>query len=73
MDAKKCDRCGNFYTEQYPTALDSLGNVIKELVDPTPIFQGKIESIIDLCPQCSRDLTKWLKMKPAHKSEDQGE
>lgn len=28
-----------------------------------------IERQIDLCPECSRDLTKWLKMKSTHESE----
>lgn len=62
MDAKKCDRCGNFYTETEPNALQSLLTGLLEY-HPMIAKQMLIEGVIDLCPECSRDLTKWLNMK----------
>lgn len=44
--AKKCDRCKEFY----------------EPFDPGHyIVKGRLEEIVDLCPNCTDTLKKWLK------------
>lgn len=67
MDAKKCDRCGNYY------AINDSSFRYKALAAAfiganAPALrlsnaQLEIEKILDLCPACSGDLTKWLKGK----------
>ena len=55
--AKKCDRCGNFYTQ------DDFLNDKEEnwryavVYDPHPYASVTK----DLCPRCLKDLKKWLK------------
>lgn len=44
--AKKCDRCKEFYEPFYPGFY---------------IVKGRLEVIVDLCPNCADTLKKWLK------------
>lgn len=66
MDAKKCDRCGNYYIEKSESNFNVLATAFIQAIAPQ-LFKSKaqeeIEEIIDLCPACSRDLTGWLKGK----------
>lgn len=67
--AKQCDRCGEFYVEREPTPLQQL---IKNAADTFRIVTGAnekeqtrqiIESVVDLCPECSTSLKMWLNRK----------
>ena len=64
-DAKKCDRCGNFYQEVEPNAFEELGKAISDMVAyiARPANVKKqivvIEGFLDLCPSCSKSLKRW--------------
>lgn len=58
MLAKKCDRCGAFYEEIEPNAIEALGNSLRELVKgiskaPIPILHN------DLCGECRKSFDEW--------------
>ena len=64
MDAKKCDRCGNYYTKSEYTNIKLLiAAFIGANVSPLRLAEAQIEieKNLDLCPECSKDLTKWLR------------
>lgn len=66
MDAKKCDRCGNYYIDKSESNFNVLATAFIQAIAPQLFkskVQEKIEELIDLCPACSRDLTGWLKGK----------
>lgn len=44
-EAKKCDRCGKYYDPYYTEIL---------------LAKGALQNVIDLCPECERELTDWL-------------
>lgn len=50
MDAKKCDRCGNFY--ETPNAFGKY-NIIST--------RGCVKKTLDLCPECYDALASFLK------------
>lgn len=67
--AKQCDRCGAFYVETEPTPFQQL---IKSAADSFMQITGAnekeqtrqiIEGVVDLCPDCSTSLKKWLNQK----------
>lgn len=66
-DAKKCDRCGNFYTSS-EKRLDSQGRYLKGItMDGLKYTNGYInqsctryQKQIDLCPDCGEKLISWL-------------
>lgn len=64
-DAKKCDRCGGFYTEVEPNALDLVAAALRQLPDVGKLQakQAVVEKFLDLCPSCSASLARWLKGK----------
>ena len=58
MIAKKCDRCGSFYEEIEPNAIEILGKTLLEFTQnqrktPAPILHN------DLCKRCSKSFSKW--------------
>lgn len=53
MNAKKCDRCGEYYT---PTKIQFLYTVNK-YNHPYP------DTEVDLCYNCSYELEKWIEGK----------
>ncbi len=60
MDAKKCDRCGNFYVPVNAPA------DIKSQLDLAVSVMNKnkpkhITDVCDLCPECVRDFYNWLR------------
>ena len=64
-NAKKCDRCGLFYQEVDPSAIDILANSFFETFSSKNLrnVQSVVEEMIDFCPQCSKEFTMWLKRK----------
>ena len=57
MKAKKCDRCGKFYTQD-----DHLKDKEENWRYAIVYDAHPYESITkDLCPQCLKDLKEWLK------------
>lgn len=62
-EARKCDRCGKYYELREMNALESFAAAC------LPIFRQRtesncitvIESLLDLCPACSKSLKKWVK------------
>lgn len=63
--AKKCDRCGHFYEEVEPTALGDIALAMERLLSPGSVYTRQliVEKSLDLCPDCSKSLTRWLKGK----------
>lgn len=65
MKVIKCDRCGAIF-ENVPMGLgDELAEGVRKLFEPAKITQRnemilKIKNILDLCPDCTEDLKKWL-------------
>ena len=55
MDAKKCDRCGEFYTEQatYPVVTITRGKT-RQVNDI-----GNSLYSMDLCPECWKSFGEW--------------
>lgn len=51
MNAKKCDRCGAFYEQK---ATDGMYKY-KVIKDGYPY-----SAVIDLCPNCTDELEKWV-------------
>lgn len=49
-NAKKCDRCGTFYTAKCNPDL-----IVKMY------YHGYGDLYYDLCPKCTAELEKWLK------------
>jgi hypothetical protein len=64
-NAKKCDRCGMFYQEVDPSAIDILVNSFSEMFTSSNLrnVQSAVEGMVDFCPQCSKEFTIWLKRK----------
>lgn len=60
MFAKKCDRCGEFYTvtDKDATSILTLTLTKKRF----PFLEAYTEDV-DLCPKCDKDLKKWLNQK----------
>ena len=56
MDAKCCDRCGEFYKTYYMrlTKSGTGFNAIR-------LINESNSQTFDLCPNCMSDLQKWLK------------
>lgn len=55
--AKKCDRCGNFYTLDISNEEDDVAAL--GLVDK----YGLTTAVKDLCRECRRELKAWLSIK----------
>ena len=63
-NAKKCDRCGRYYEERMATAIENLAEGITKLVSfPQPAIIEVIEQFVDLCPECSDSLKRWMREK----------
>ena len=60
MDAKKCDRCGAFYEVRYSNIIDELTKAINAITHAEDLREI-MEENVDLCPDCSKQLLKWLK------------
>ena len=58
-NAKKCDRCGEYYQEREMNAIESLVNSFSPITATTS-KTDVIEELIDLCPKCSKSLRKWM-------------
>lgn len=54
--AKKCDRCGGFYEEGTTNPIENLRNIMSP---PSHVYFA-IVTIADFCPECKRQLKKWL-------------
>lgn len=63
-DAKKCDRCGAFYTVRYMKPTGALK--LQELRDTPRAFYR-----IDLCETCEKQLLDWLNT-PFRKEHENG-
>lgn len=61
-DAKKCDRCGKYYTP-----FDSTGSPLEALAASLAKLQSfSIEMVkpnCDLCPDCLKSFKRWFDMK----------
>lgn len=64
-NAKKCDRCGNYYQECEPNAIESLCNAFVGMVAQKEVLHkiAVIEQCLDLCPACSKSLKRWMKLE----------
>lgn len=62
-NAKKCDRCGEFYQECAVNAIEQFVNDCKTAFSPWERLSPAetIETMLDLCPSCSKSLRRWLK------------
>lgn len=64
MDAKKCDRCGEYYIKDVNNVKESRGSKIHFYPDSNP-FYG--EKSYDLCPECTKKLEAFLSNKKEDK------
>ena len=62
MKAYKCDRCGELFEKQHLTVLDELAAGINKIVrkDRFRFVVCDIKENVDLCPDCTASLIKWL-------------
>lgn len=65
-DAKKCDRCGGYYEEREPNALDGLADALNSIIEsigntPEKINPDRISHSFDLCSACEKSFKKWWK------------
>ena len=62
-DAKKCDRCGEYYQKVELTAIENLANSLRQSSMTSRVFEqlSVIEKFLDLCPSCSKSLRQWVK------------
>lgn len=58
MEAKQCDRCGKFYNIDLFSNLDKEWNSYKIIKECYPDSESHY---IDLCDDCKKKLTEWLK------------
>lgn len=59
MEVKKCDRCGKYYELYRPKYVlmgykEPVRNLPNTLPTPPTLYY------IDLCPECTRQLTNWM-------------
>ena len=65
-DAKKCDRCGRFFTvtaNQNGAILElaeSVCNLLNRKTEGEKFADGVEEEICDLCDECKQSLVKWF-------------
>lgn len=65
-NAKQCDRCFEFYTERPENLFENVARAMEEVAEAiSPHIcktkeQQAIEMVLDLCPKCSKSLTRWL-------------
>ena len=60
--AKKCDRCGGFYTYNDHKYYDGEVACLKT-VSVSPVFYSTSETYWDICPECTAKLNNWLNGK----------
>lgn len=60
-NAKKCDRCGKFY-EKYTKKLKD-GSIVNGIIVIGSGFPVTDENFEDLCPECMKELEKWMEAK----------
>ena len=68
-NAKRCDRCSDFYVEVEADCFDNAIRAITEMCErinnpknytEAKAFFSKVERHADLCPMCSKSLKKWF-------------
>ena len=66
MNAKKCDRCGEFFQNTTTTVAEELSAAAKQLFESNENYRIRmlISSVavnVDLCKNCSDSLKSWFK------------
>lgn len=56
MNAKKCDKCGVFYTHNHKVVVDGM-----YMTGFTVISKSTNLRTVDLCDDCAQHLVDWLK------------
>ena len=61
-DAKKCDRCGKYYTPSilFESPLEMLAANLSK------VSSFRVEAVVpncDLCPDCTKSFERWFDMK----------
>ena len=68
-EAKKCDRCGDFYIEVeaciFENAIKAINDLCEYIDKPEEStkakkFVSEIEKHLDLCGDCAKSLKKWF-------------
>lgn len=60
MDAKKCDRCGKFYTRKDG---EKYGVILRGRRDDYGMLGGRTDSerdLYDICNSCMEDFERWI-------------
>lgn len=73
MDAKKCDRCGKFYTEEKRKVDYTVDIFGKKIFQVKLIYRGDNCSYaidLDLCSYCMNDLKKFLEQSSVIQEEN---
>lgn len=62
MDAKKCDRCGKLYTNDYKSIVERMERHKNRTVEITIEYANAYQTRdkLDLCEECERRLFSWL-------------
>lgn len=64
-DAKKCDRCGKYYTPYLESELDKFAASVKKAfaLDPNTSKMEVLANVWDLCSDCRESFARWFAMK----------
>lgn len=60
-NAKKCDRCGKYYTEVEADVFDQIAKNFSNLFKTERTERTEtIAELMDFCPSCSKSFKKWM-------------
>ena len=59
MEAKKCDRCGEFYVVQKKTVIEEFADNFLPRTKRSELLR-KLDFLADFCPLCSTALVEWV-------------
>lgn len=58
-NAKQCDRCGSFYTDEVTNPQYTIGKQVRCLNFTTGIFRNSTRTL-DICPECNASFMDWM-------------
>ena len=58
-NAKQCDRCGKFYTDEVTNPHYTIGKQVRSLNFTTGLFSNSTRTL-DICPECNAAFINWM-------------
>ena len=58
-NAKQCDRCGKFYTDEVTNPHYTIGKQVRSLNFTTGFFNNSTRTL-DICPECNASFINWM-------------